>query len=187
MRKILRAAAPARPAVILAFLAATLPALAAGDDWDRSAPYAIGHTTMVLIDTSRNPDGSTPATTAGRPLYLHIWYPTSARPTQHTHYTWNNPVYNQNPGGSVYPGLPDTPASLSRAAPRRTRSLRALRSPTADSRCWWRRMDMRSPRRRTCPTRSSRSRAAATSWLRSSTRATTMSGIRPISWRTTSD
>ena len=30
--------------------------------------------------------------------------------TQHVRYTWNNPIYNQNPGGTVYPGLPDTPA-----------------------------------------------------------------------------
>lgn len=110
MRTILTAAPLVRPAIMLALLLATFPAIAAGDDWDRSAPYAIGHTTLVLTDATRNPDGSTPVTTAGRPLYLHIWYPTSASPTQHTRYTWNNPIYNQNPGGSVYPGLPDTPA-----------------------------------------------------------------------------
>ena len=110
MRTMLGAAPLARPTIVLALLAATLPALAAGDDSDRSESYAIGHTTMVVTDTSRNPDGSTPITTAGRPLYLHIWYPTSASPRQHIRYTWNNPVYNQNPGGSVYPGLPDTPA-----------------------------------------------------------------------------
>ena len=110
MRTMLGAAPLARPTIVLALLAATLPALAAGDDSDRSESYAIGHTTMVLTDTSRNPDGSTPITTAGRPLYLHIWYPTSASARQHIRYTWNNPVYNQNPGGTVYPGLPDTPA-----------------------------------------------------------------------------
>ena len=110
MRTMLGAALMARPTIVLALLAATLPALAAGDDSDRSESYAIGHTTMVVTDTSRNPDGSTPITTAGRPLYLHIWYPTSASARQHIRYTWNNPVYNQNPGGSVYPGLPDTPA-----------------------------------------------------------------------------
>jgi dienelactone hydrolase len=78
---------------------------------DPQAPYAIGHVTLVITDTTRNPDGSTPVTTAGRPLYLHIWYPTSVRATQPIRYTWNNPVYNQNPGGAVYPGLPDTPST----------------------------------------------------------------------------
>jgi len=78
---------------------------------DQKAPYAIGHTTVVITDTSRNPDGSTPVTSPGRPLYLHVWYPTSAWwATQHLRYTWNNPVYNSNPGGAVYPGLPDLPA-----------------------------------------------------------------------------
>lgn len=77
---------------------------------DQMGKYSIGHITTVLFDTSRNPDGSTPVTTAGRPLYLEIWYPTSVETSQHISYTWNNPVYNQNPGGSVYPGLPDTPA-----------------------------------------------------------------------------
>lgn len=76
----------------------------------QSEEYAIGHATLVLTDPSRNPDGSTPVTTAGRPLYLHIWYPTSVHPTQKIRYTWNNPVYNQNSGGAVYPGLPDTPS-----------------------------------------------------------------------------
>jgi dienelactone hydrolase len=87
-------------------------AAAAADDtqWPEQAPYAIGHTTVVIIDTARNPDGSTPVTSAGRPLYLHLWYPTALEATQHVRYTWNNPIYNQNPGGAVYPGLPDTPA-----------------------------------------------------------------------------
>src|SRR5271156_1771444 len=60
-------------------------------------------------DPSRNPDGSPPVTTPGRPLYVHIWYPAAAHPTQPIRYTWNNPIYNQNPGGTRYPGLPDTP------------------------------------------------------------------------------
>jgi dienelactone hydrolase len=77
---------------------------------DHPGPYSIGHVTTVLVDTSRNPDGSTPVTTAGRPLYLEVWYPTSVMTSKHISYTWNDPVYNQNPGGSVYPGLPDTPA-----------------------------------------------------------------------------
>lgn len=110
MRTTLGAARLARQTLVLALLAATWPVLATGSDWDRSESYAIGHTTIVLTDTSRNPDGSTPVTTAGRPLYLHIWYPTSVNSREHTHYTWNNPVYSQNPGGDVYPGLPDTPA-----------------------------------------------------------------------------
>src|SRR5271154_488177 len=110
MRKMLGANPLARPTIVLTLIAATMPAVAAGDEGGRSDSYAIGHTTMVVTDTSRNPDGSTPITTAGRPLYLHIWYPTSASASQHIRYTWNNPVYNQNPGGTVYPGLPDTPA-----------------------------------------------------------------------------
>jgi dienelactone hydrolase len=77
---------------------------------DQAGRYAIGHVTLVLTDPSRNPDGSTPVTTAGRPLYLHVWYPTSGQATQTIRYSWNNPVYNQNAGGAVYPGLPDTPA-----------------------------------------------------------------------------
>ncbi len=77
---------------------------------DQTGPYSIGHTTLVLTDASRNLDGSTPVTLAGRFLYLHVWYPTMVKTTQHVAYTWNNPVYNQNPGGAVYPGLPDLPA-----------------------------------------------------------------------------
>ena len=77
---------------------------------DHVGPHAIGHTTVVITDTTRNVDGSAPATTPGRPLYLHIWYPTTVKTTQHVRYTWNDPVYNQNPGGAVYPGLPDLPA-----------------------------------------------------------------------------
>jgi hypothetical protein len=65
---------------------------------DQIEHYSIGHTTVVITDTSRNPDGSTPVTTSGRPLYLHIWYPTQVETTQHVTYTWNNPIYNQNPG-----------------------------------------------------------------------------------------
>jgi hypothetical protein len=92
-------------AMILTLLFGSRPVSA-----DQPEPYAIGHRTVVLEDTSRNPDGSTPVTTPGRPLYVHIWYPAAAHPTQHIRYTWNNPVYNQNPGGTRYPGLPDTPA-----------------------------------------------------------------------------
>src|ERR1700761_1888941 len=109
MRTIPGAAALARATMAFGLVAAIWPPLAPADDWNRSDSYAIGHTTIVLTDTSRNPDGSSPVTTAGRPLYLHIWYPTSATPVQHARYTWNNPVYTQNPGGAVYPGLPDTP------------------------------------------------------------------------------
>jgi dienelactone hydrolase len=77
---------------------------------DGSGRYSIGHTTLVITDTSRNPDGSVPVTTSGRPLFLHVWYPTAVQATQHITYTWNNPIYNQNPGGTVYPGFPDLPA-----------------------------------------------------------------------------
>ncbi len=97
-------------ALVLASLLAALPVIAAANGLDERGPHAIGHLTLVLTDPSRNPDGSTPVTTAGRPLYLHIWYPTAAHPLQKIRYTWNNPVYNQNPGGAVYPGLPDTPS-----------------------------------------------------------------------------
>jgi len=76
---------------------------------DRHGPYGVGHTTVVLTDASRNLDGSAPAATAGRPLFLHIWYPTTVT-GGHVTYTWNNPLYSQNPGGAVYPGLPDLPA-----------------------------------------------------------------------------
>lgn len=95
---------------LIALLMGMLPAIATADPWEQPGPYSIGHTTLVITDTSRNPDGSTPVTTAGRPLYLHVWYPTRARPNGHIQYSWNNPIYNQNTGGSVYPGLPDTPA-----------------------------------------------------------------------------
>lgn len=85
------------------------PATRGWNGRDVQGRYSIGHTTLVLIDATRNPDGSMPVTTAGRPLYVHIWYPASAKPTQPIRYTWNNPVYNQNTGGALYPGLPDTP------------------------------------------------------------------------------
>jgi dienelactone hydrolase len=96
--------------MILTLAVGTPLASAAPSAPGQQGSYGIGHVTLVLTDPARNPDGSTPVTTAGRPLYLHIWYPTSANPTQKIRYTWNNPIYNQNPGGSVYPGLPDTPA-----------------------------------------------------------------------------
>jgi dienelactone hydrolase len=77
---------------------------------DGPGRYGIGHTTLVITDAARNVDGTVPATGSGRPLYLHIWYPTNVRTHQHVLYTWNNPLYNQNPGGAVYLGLPDLPA-----------------------------------------------------------------------------
>ena len=76
---------------------------------EQAGRYGIGHTTVVVTDPSRNLDGSTNAP-LGRFLYLDIWYPTTVSTTQHIKYTWNNPLYNQNPGGAVYPGLPDLPA-----------------------------------------------------------------------------
>jgi len=96
--------------LVLALLLGTLPAIAGSEPQGQSYSYSIGHMALVLTDASRNPDGSTPVTGAGRPLYLHIWYPASSPAAQKIRYTWNNPVYNQNPGGAVYPGLPDTPA-----------------------------------------------------------------------------
>ena len=69
--------------------------------------YSIGHTTVQVTDPSRNLDGSTPATSAGRYLHMDIWYPTDVANAEHTTYTWNNPLYNENPGGAVWPGLPD--------------------------------------------------------------------------------
>ncbi len=74
---------------------------------DQKGPYEIGHTTAILTDTSRNIDGSTPPTGAGRFLYLDIWYPTDVETDARIRYDWNNPLYNENPGGAVYPGLPD--------------------------------------------------------------------------------
>jgi len=73
-------------------------------------PYQIGHTTVVLTDTSRNLDGSEPATSAGRHLHLDIWYPTHVETAARILYDWNNPIYNENPGRTIYPGLPDLPA-----------------------------------------------------------------------------
>ncbi len=94
---------------------AGMASAAASDDDGRGAPdglgrYGIGHTTLVVTDTARNVDGSTPATGSGRPLYVHVWYPTDLRTGSHVSYTWNNPLYNENPRGAVYPGLPDLPA-----------------------------------------------------------------------------
>ena len=77
---------------------------------DQAGRYSIGHTTVIITDATRNLDGSSPATSAGRPLYLDIWYPTTLKTNQHVTYTWNDPLYNENPGGAVYPGLPDLPA-----------------------------------------------------------------------------
>ena len=77
---------------------------------DQAGRYSIGHTTVIITDGTRNLDGSSPATSTGRPLYLDIWYPTTVRTNQHVTYTWNDPLYNENPGGTVYPGLPDLPA-----------------------------------------------------------------------------
>ena len=92
----------------LVALGITTIASAHSSDDDNSAKYSVGHTTVVVTDPSRNPDGS-PSTGAGRPLYLHIWYPAGVPTHGHVAYTWNNPVYNENPGGAVYPGLPDLP------------------------------------------------------------------------------
>ena len=77
---------------------------------DQAGRYSIGHTTVIVTDGTRNLDGSSPASSTGRPLYLDIWYPTTVSTTQHVIYTWNDPLYNENPGGTVYPGLPDLPA-----------------------------------------------------------------------------
>jgi dienelactone hydrolase len=76
---------------------------------EQIGPYHIGHTTVILTDTSRNLDGSTPVNSDGRFLYLDIWYPTTEKTTDHVYYTWNNPLYNENPNGAIYPGLPDLP------------------------------------------------------------------------------
>lgn len=76
---------------------------------DQAGPYGIGHTSVILTDTARNLNGSTPVTGSARPLRVDIWYPTSNKPTGHIRYTWNNPLYNENPGSTVYPGLPDLP------------------------------------------------------------------------------
>jgi predicted dienelactone hydrolase len=77
---------------------------------DQLGPYSIGHTTANITDPTRNLDGSTPVTGAGRYLHLDIWYPTTKKTTDHVYYTWNNPLYNDNAGGLNWPGLPDLPA-----------------------------------------------------------------------------
>lgn len=76
---------------------------------DDLGEYSIGHTSVQVTDTSRNLDGSMPATTPGRYLHMDIWYPTEVSTDEHIRYTWNNPLYNENPGGTVWPGLPDLP------------------------------------------------------------------------------
>jgi dienelactone hydrolase len=76
---------------------------------DEAGPYSIGHTTVILTDTSRNNDGS-PATDDGvRFLHMDIWYPTDIKTSDRILYDWNNPLYNDNEGGLKYPGLPDLP------------------------------------------------------------------------------
>ena len=77
---------------------------------DEKGPYAIGHTTVILTDPSRNVDGSTPAVSVGRYLYLDIWYPTDVKTDARILYDWNNPLYNENPGRAIYPELPDLPS-----------------------------------------------------------------------------
>jgi dienelactone hydrolase len=84
---------------------------------DQAGAYSIGHITVEVTDPSRNPDGTTPATSPGRPLHLDIWYPTRVATTEHIAYTWNNPIYNENPGGSVYPGLPDLASLTAEGSP----------------------------------------------------------------------
>jgi dienelactone hydrolase len=76
---------------------------------EQAGPYGIGHTTAIVADPSRNLDGTSPATSAGRFLHLDIWYPTTVKTDQHIRYTWNNPLYNANSGGAAFPGLPDLP------------------------------------------------------------------------------
>lgn len=76
---------------------------------DTVGPYAIGHTTVIMTDPSRNVDGSTPPVSVGRYLYLDIWYPTKVVTDTHILYDWNNPLYNENPGRAIYPELPDLP------------------------------------------------------------------------------
>ena len=76
---------------------------------DEPGPYAIGHTTIILNDSSRSTDGSTPVTDDGRYLHLDIWYPTDVKTSERIWYDWNNPIYNDNPGGTRYLGLPDLP------------------------------------------------------------------------------
>ncbi len=83
---------------------------------DQAGPYGIGHTSVILTDSSRNLNGSMPASGSARPLRLDIWYPTSVKPTGHIRYTWNNPMYNENPGSTVFPGLPDLPPLTAQGA-----------------------------------------------------------------------
>jgi dienelactone hydrolase len=75
---------------------------------DETGPYNIGHTTVILTDPARNLDGSTTEPT-GRFLHLDIWYPTDVKTSERIWYDWNNPLYNENPLGAVWPGLPDLP------------------------------------------------------------------------------
>ncbi|MBX9586330.1 MAG: hypothetical protein K2X50_03645 [Gammaproteobacteria bacterium] len=72
--------------------------------------YKVGHTTLLVKDPSRNPNGSTTGTPVGRELFLHIWYPTTSQSGPLTQYTLNNPIYDGTHSGysllhfsAVYP------------------------------------------------------------------------------------
>ena len=102
------------PLLVGACLGASSGALAAaadGTQWPQQAPYAIGHTTVVIIDTVAQSGWLDPGHFGGpAAVSASVVSDCPFEATQHVRYTWNNPIYNQNPGGAVYPGLPDTPA-----------------------------------------------------------------------------
>ena len=78
--------------------------------------YKIGHTTMLLTDPTRNQDGSSSSTPQGRPLFVHILYPSEVRRGSLAQYSENNPIYDGTHLGypqvifSVY--LPSTNGAL---------------------------------------------------------------------------
>lgn len=78
--------------------------------------YKIGHTTMLLTDPTRNQDGSSSSTPQGRPLFVHILYPSEVRRGTLAQYSENNPIYDGTHLGypqvifSVY--LPSTNGAL---------------------------------------------------------------------------
>ncbi len=88
-------------------------------------PYKIGHTTMLLTDPSRNPCGvsigSSCITVLGitdlsnqtRPIYIHLWYPSSDGAGPASVYTESNPLYDGNhPGYGLMTWTTSIPSPL---------------------------------------------------------------------------
>ena len=72
---------------------------------DQVGPYSIGHTTVQLTDTSRNLDGSTPATSEGTfSASGHLVSDDGKDNRSRILIHGTTPLYNENPDGLEYPG-----------------------------------------------------------------------------------